>query len=104
MSFIFEIYQTLFFKFVCELAEVFSFLFFSFSFSSLLNWTLIVQVKLRKLTENGADRFRFWETRVCHIYRSYGCKHDSPRFAHFLTRDIIQRNKSHFPFHIGKQF
>lgn len=80
------------------------FLFFSFSFSSLLNWTLIVQVKLRKLTENGVDRFRFWETRVCHIYRSHGCKHDSPRFAHFLTRDIIQRNKSHFPFHIGKQF
>lgn len=32
MSFIFEIYQTLFFKFVCELAEVFSFLFFFFLF------------------------------------------------------------------------
>lgn len=80
------------------------FSFFSFFLFVFLNWTLIVQVKLRKFRENGIDQFRFWETRICHIYRSHGCKHDNPRFVHFLTRDIIQRNKSHFLFYIGKQF
>lgn len=103
MSLVFEIYQTLFFKFVRELAEVLSFLFL-FCFSSFLNWTLIGQVKLRKLTENRVDQFRFLEARICHIYRSHGCKHDNPRFVHFLARDIIQRNKSRFLFYTGKLF